>query len=176
MRAFQHPEEYIPPGRYTRLMLHGSVMMSDTPSERISNRFFVMNAHGRILIAGLGLGLIVFAALERPEVEHITIVEKYRDVIELVATTLTYRYGDHLSIVESDIHSWRPKSDETYNVIYFDIWPDIRPENLTEMDRLHRRFAKRLDKGDPHRWMDSWERDRLLRLRRERRRSPWGRF
>ena len=60
MRAFQHPEEYIPPGRYTRLMLHGSVMMSDTPSERISNRFFVMNAHGRILIAGLGLGLIVF--------------------------------------------------------------------------------------------------------------------
>jgi hypothetical protein len=59
---------------------------------------------------------------------------------------------------------WRPPRGSRYDVIWFDIWPDIAPTRLPEMARLHRRFVPYLNRGNPRRWMDSWHRRETRRL------------
>ena len=48
-------------GNYVRLWVDGVLMMSDTHMERYTNQFFIDNAHGDVMIAGLGVGLILNA-------------------------------------------------------------------------------------------------------------------
>ena len=50
---------YLEDGKYVRLHVNGELMMADTRMERESNRDFIYKANGRILIAGLGLGVIL---------------------------------------------------------------------------------------------------------------------
>jgi hypothetical protein len=66
-------------------------IMSDTPSEIHEHDEAIENAHGRVLITGLGLGVLVSALLAKPEVEHITVVEIDRDVIGLTG----HYYSNH---------------------------------------------------------------------------------
>mgnify|MGYP000786328328 FL=1 len=42
--------------------------MSDTPMEKETNRDFVHNAHGNVLIGGLGIGLIILAIQNKEDV------------------------------------------------------------------------------------------------------------
>ena len=90
------------------------------------------------------------------EVRRITVVEKYSDVIDLVCPTLPA--SARLAIVAADIFAWRPPRDARYDVIWFDIWPDIATSRLAEMARLHRRFARYLNRANPESWMESWHR------------------
>lgn len=175
LRSIQHPGEYVRPGHYTRLVVAGRLMMTDTLMERRTNSAFVHHAHGRVLIAGLGIGLILEAILDNPEVKTVTVVEKYQDVIDLVAPSYLDRYADKLTVIAADIFDWRPMPKSmTYNTIYFDVWPEITGGNLPEMGRLHRAFRRHLDKTDPEAWMDSWQREYLKAAQRaERRRGGW---
>nr|DAO26089.1 MAG TPA: hypothetical protein [Bacteriophage sp.]DAW88763.1 MAG TPA: hypothetical protein [Bacteriophage sp.] len=58
----------IPPGRYIRLINGCDCVMSDTPMEKETNRDFVHNAHGNVLIGGLGIGLIILAIQNKEDV------------------------------------------------------------------------------------------------------------
>ena len=78
----------IEPGIYTKLTHYGSVIMSDTPSEKRDHMHFLMDAKGDILITGLGLGWMVEALFSKKEVNSITIIEKSQDVINLVGKHL----------------------------------------------------------------------------------------
>ena len=71
---------------------------------------------------------------------------------------------ERLAIITADIFAWRPPRGSRYDVIWFDIWPDIAPTRLPEMARLHRRFAAFLGRGNPRRWMESWHRRETRRL------------
>lgn len=53
----------IQPGTYARLTdkeAHACIM-SNTQMEQVTNREFVKNAHGKVLIGGLGIGMILLA-------------------------------------------------------------------------------------------------------------------
>lgn len=76
----------ITPGDYVSLEHCGSVLMSNTPMEKRTNEDFVTNAHGKVLIGGLGIGLILLAIQDDPMVDKITVVEKNQEVIDLVAS------------------------------------------------------------------------------------------
>jgi spermidine synthase len=165
IRGILHAGEFVETGRYTRLFVRGNVMMSDTRFERFSNREVVRRAHGRMLVAGLGIGLVLVAAFAKPNVEHITVIEKYPDVVDLVAPSLLARFGDRLRVITADIFEWRPDRGQLFNVVYFDIWSQVSLDTLRDMARLHRAFARRLDRSDPHCWMDSWQHDSLVDAR-----------
>lgn len=152
---------YVRPGKYARLYVGGCLMMSDTDMERGSNMRVLLKSHGNVLIAGLGIGMILHPILAKPEVVRVTVVEKCQDVIDLVSPTLT---SAKMSIINADIFQWKPPKGEKWNTIYFDIWPDICTDNLTEMATLHRRFSRRLVAGG---WMGSWMKDTLLYYRRK---------
>lgn len=52
-------------GEYVKLYVNGRLYMSDTDMERSSNLPFVQHAHGDVMVAGLGIGLIINALRER---------------------------------------------------------------------------------------------------------------
>lgn len=87
-------KRYIKPGTYTRLMYKDTVVMSDTPAEKIEHRVFIIKAKGHILINGLGLGYAVKACCQKNCVKRITVIEKSSDVIKLCAAHYTAKYPD----------------------------------------------------------------------------------
>src|SRR6185369_8969082 len=103
----------LPAARYTYLRFltdktlysehPGAVVMEDTPFELRTHLGFVMRAHGRVLITGLGLGCVIRGLLENPKVEHVTCIENSKDVLKLVAP---YMPTERLEIVEADALEW----------------------------------------------------------------------
>jgi hypothetical protein len=172
MSAFGGGNQFCPEGTYMSLTVHGQLMMSDTYFERNTNYDVVRNARGSVLIAGLGLGMIVLPIAAKPEVTEILVVEKYQDVIDLVLPQLLKALGPNahkLKVICADVMEWKPPKDAKWDVIYFDVWPNLCTDNLDEMALLHRRFGRRYTY-----WMGSWARDLLKSRRRKDRR--WRRF
>lgn len=159
-----HWFERIHTGDYVQLYVNGQLMMSDTHMERITNEEFIENAYGRIMIAGLGLGLVLENLrnkIDSSEVTEIIVYEKYQDVIDLVAP----RFNDlPLEVRLCDILKYKPSKDERYDTIYFDIWPSICLDNLAEINVLHQRWKNHKTKGG---WMGSWMQDFLRKERRK---------
>lgn len=78
--------------------------MSDTCAELSYNAAFVRMATGRVLITGLGLGLLPAALLRKPEVTRIDIVELEADVIGLVKPHLQ---DERIVIHHADAFTWQ---------------------------------------------------------------------
>ena len=77
-----------PPGTYAALLVktdsgHSECMMGDLGYERATCLEVVRRAHGNVLIAGLGLGMILHPILDKSDVSRVTVVEKYQDVVDL---------------------------------------------------------------------------------------------
>lgn len=159
MRAAFNGGGYIKPGKYCRLIVNGSLMMSDTPDEARTNSMFMSMAQGDVLIGGLGLGAVTHTVAARDNVNSITIVELNRGVIDLVAGTLP----DKCQVIQSDVFEYKPPKGAKFDTIYFDIWPDICTDNLDGINKLHQRakYWKR-----PGGWMSSWMVDKLRYLKK----------
>jgi hypothetical protein len=83
-------DEYIPAGVYRRLSCDNEVVMSNTPMEIRTCEAFIERATGRILINGLGLGMVLHAILQKPDVTHVTVIEKSQDVMNLVSKAFAH--------------------------------------------------------------------------------------
>jgi hypothetical protein len=161
-------EQAIPEGTYAQLFVGGQLVMSDTPMEQRTNTELLARAHGRVLIAGLGLGMVLVPLLQKPEVESILVFEKSEDVIDLVAPAFQKAIDDErLFILCEDIYDVRPDDDEVWNTLYFDIWPDITADNLPGMERIANTFRWHLDPEDPKAWMGFWGKKEAERARWE---------
>ena len=149
------------PGEYTGLYIDGLLWMSDTDAEWHDHwpivRWFRYPATKRVLINGLGLGMVVQAALDSEYIEHIDVVEIDQRVIDLI--------GPHYSDPRVHIHqgdaytiTWPPGT--RWDAVWHDIWRDLCTDNLALMARLHRRYGRRSD------WQGSWGRPLLESARR----------
>lgn len=144
----------IMPGEYTKLVRNDATIMSDTPAEIRDHMKFVKIASlgGHILINGLGLGWAVEALLNADRVKTITVIEKSKDVIDLVKQ----HYYDkcpkdkHLIIVHADAFEYKPQKGQRYSAVWHDIWDNICGDNIEDMKKLHRKYGKRTD------WQGSW--------------------
>jgi spermidine synthase len=157
------------PGRYCRLTVNNELMMTDTRDEQISNYRLCWRACGDVLITGLGIGMVLIPLCRKPEVASVTVVERSSDVIALVEQPLRRFIGEDagkLAILNDDAFCYRPS--RSYDVIYHDIWPTIDPENLPEITRLKRRYARALRHGGAQ---FAWEERRLRVMRRRERRE-----
>lgn len=154
-------EEPVPAGKYARLTVQGQLMMTDTPMEQRTNEELLRKARGEVLIAGLGVGMVLVPLLANPNVTSILVVEKFKDVIDLVAPSFKKAIDDErLHLLNEDIFDFRPQEDWAWDTIYFDIWPTICADNLPEMERLHNQYRYHLASAG---WMSSWEYNRLRR-------------
>jgi hypothetical protein len=145
-------EVIIPPGLYTHLFcvtdstLHqnppGEVVMEDTPIELRTHLSFMMRARGRVLITGLGLGCVVRGLLANPAVDHITCIERSKDVLKLVGPYMPQT--ERLAIIEADAFEWVAKNKSLFDFAWHDLWTDR-------------------DAGEPH--LDFWHTQLLFNCR-----------
>lgn len=153
----------IRPGTYTKLIERnpalskgGVIWMSDTTAERADHQEVYDRCKGlggRVLIHGLGLGVITNAVLSLPNVEHVEVWELNAEVIELCGKGYQERFGDRLSIVQGDAFQHRPTKGKAWSVVWHDVWPDLSARNLQPMQRLGARFRSRCE------WQGFWGRD-----------------
>jgi spermidine synthase len=94
--------------------------------------------------------MVLNAALRKPEVEHVTVVEQSEDVIKLVAS---HYEGPRVTIVHADAMTYQPPTGAKFGAVWHDIWDDICADNLDEMKILHRRYGRRTV------WQGSWARE-----------------
>ena len=157
-------------GEYVRLTVGGELVMSDTPMERYTNKEFLSKANGRVLIAGLGLGMIIENLKHNRDVKSITVVEKSQDVIDLISPKITV---PNVKYICADIFDWIPPVKEKYDTIYFDIWANISESNLKDMQILHNKFKGRLNRENDKAFMNSWMKEYLRRRRNAERRDMY---
>jgi len=175
IRAMQHPEEWVEAGTYTQLRVNDYLVMTDTHMEKQSNFDFLMAVEkrgGDILVGGLGLGMILVPIFKLPQVRSITVVEKHQDVVSAVWPMLAAKFGypqcpqvgpRRCTVITADINEWTPPIDCRWDVIYFDIWPDICDDFLKEILALKSRFKSFLKRGG---WMKGWQENRYRRNQR----------
>lgn len=133
----------VPPGTYTHLYritdstLHlnppGEAVMEDTPFELQTHLGFVLNAQGKVLVTGLGLGCVIRGLLVNPNVQHITCIENSRDVLRLVRP---YMPEERLTIIEADAVAWTAQNQETFDCAWHDVWTD-RDGEEPHLDHWH---------------------------------------
>jgi len=151
---------------------NGDILMSNTWMEKHTNHEFVRKANGNTLIAGLGIGFIVLAIQNKPKIKSITIIEKHKEIIDLVTPQLPL--NNKITIINADIFNWYPEKGRKFDVIYFDIWNDICGDNYEQMKTLHRKFSRRLNRDNPKYWIGSWRREDCKNLSKSKRISSTG--
>ena len=152
--------DYFEPGKEHVFLISKSegVMMSDYPDEKLTNQNFIDNAHGDVLIFGLGLGLIVFPLLNEENVHSITIIEKDPELPGMVGPIIEKMdSSSKVRILNGDAFEFADKLNDKYDTIYFDIWARITNESFDEMERLHELYRPNLRSEESY--MDSWRYD-----------------
>lgn len=145
----------ISPGTYTRLMYRGQVIMSDTNMEKRTNLEFVRNAYGNVVVGGLGIGLILMAIQDKEDVRTITVLEKSKEIIQMVGEQLPL--NKKVKIIQADVFEWEPKESDCFNTIYMDIWTYINQDiYFNQMEPLIEKYQRYLDNNDPNRSVTCW--------------------
>ena len=121
----------LPKGIYTYLyratienlhLEHGECVMEDTPKELNTHLNFVLRAKGNILITGLGLGCVVRGLLFKKDVTKITVIERDKSVLSLVAPYMPK--DERLNIIEADAIEWTKNNTENFDFAWHDVWDD----------------------------------------------------
>jgi hypothetical protein len=110
--------------RYTDSTLYtgGEVVMDDSPHELKKHLNFVLRARGRVLVTGLGLGCVVRGLLARPAVQHVDVVERSQDVIDLVGPYMPA--SRRLAIHHADAFEFLRNPASDWDCAWHDIWTD----------------------------------------------------
>ena len=130
--AVQHEGHEIPPGTYTKLFclteatLHlppGECVMTDTPDELQKHLQFALQAHGRVLITGLGLGCVLRGVLANPAVNCVVVIERSPHVIKLVQPHIP---EGRWFLIQADATEWVKEnaSRTEFDCAWHDLWSD----------------------------------------------------
>lgn len=68
---------------------NGETIMSCTPMELESHVIAQKSAHGRVVVAGLGLAMITCSLLKKPNIKQLVVLEKERQIIDLYPSILS---------------------------------------------------------------------------------------
>ncbi len=157
-----------PNGRYCELAKDGVTWMSDLPAEIEESRDFLeklaeLPRDSRLLILGLGLGVLIQAAMDLGHKGPVEVVEIDERVAGLVGSQYLGKAdaaGMQLRIVMGDAYTYAPEGH--FAACYADIWPAIEEENLPEIQTLRDRYLACCD------WFGAWSEKEALWLRGER--------
>lgn len=103
--------------------------MVDDPPHWWSMQDYARNSIGRVLVAGLGLGLITHELLENvtnskvlSDVDSITVIERNKDVIDLISPLLSKAEDVKFQIINKDFYDFIHESEEGFDRIIVDLW------------------------------------------------------
>jgi hypothetical protein len=120
--------------------------MTITPNEMNSMKNSINEAKGNVLTLGLGLGYWPYMVSLKPDVTHVTVIEREPDVIELFKRYILPQFenGDKIEIIQTDAIDYMEKlPDGKFDYCFADLWPtnsDISPYLL--LKHTCRKFKK----------------------------------
>jgi hypothetical protein len=109
--------KYKRPVTITTLKIRGRIWMTDEPTFVWSLCSFAERAYGRVLVAGLGLGIVVHELVLNEHVSDIVVIEREWDVINLVRPQIpvdpriNILHEDFYRFVAGDAAPGRPRPD-----------------------------------------------------------------
>lgn len=131
------------PVYYHYLKKQRGILMSDVPQEQIQHEPIIAKCKGKILIGGLGLGYIATKLSEKKSVTEISVIEKSKEVINLVWPHLDLQGKGN--IIHADIFRFLKENQETFDYIYLDIWSgdseDVFFGTVLPLRKLARKFV-----------------------------------
>lgn len=134
-------------GTYTRLVKNDELWMSDTPAERRDHyeplyKMWQYNAR-RVIVNGLGLGMLLNATLALPSIEHIDVVEIDERVAKLIGPHYTRdgRVQIHIADAYEQCKLWPRRT--RWDVGWSDIWADVSTDDLADMAKMNRSYGRR---------------------------------
>lgn len=117
----------------------GREWMTVTPSERSTMLRDVEAARGNVAVFGLGLGYYAFMTARKPEVSHVTVIERDPAVIDLFTQYILPQFPcrDKISLMQADAYDFAAKM-QGFDTAYVDIWHDVLDgvEMYLKMKRL----------------------------------------
>lgn len=165
MVSTSYQGRHVPQGHYKALKRGTETIMSNTPDEIRDCYSFFRNAKGRVLVNGLGLGVVLEVILAKvdpgtgkPAVDEAVVVENSDDVIKLVGPT--FSSNPRVRIVKGNALSFPAKKLGMFDAVWHDIWDNICSDNLEDMHKLHVKYGHRT------KWQGSWCRERCELQRR----------
>lgn len=98
--------------------------MVDDPPHFWSMQDYARNikSAGKVLVAGLGLGLVVHELLDNSDVDSITVIERNKDVIDLISPLLPEAKDVEFQIINKDFYDFIHESEEDFDRIIVDLW------------------------------------------------------
>jgi hypothetical protein len=128
--------------------LGDTMWMSDSPSEIEDMENLAHRAKsGKVLVAGLGMGLLTEILASKPEVHVVDVIEISSDIAEMIAPFLS----DKVNVVVADFSEWLNETDGNYDAVILDIWKDLNLDDLNDRFDLwlacKHRFGKTIAGG-----------------------------
>ena len=116
--------------------------MSDAPYEKTTQKLLVDVCEGKVLVGGLGLGIVVEPLAAKDSVTRIVVVEKSPEVIEMV-----WKHLDHKgkgTVVCQDIFDYLKTTKEDFNYICIDVWRYVNSNTYNNIVLPLRKLAEKL--------------------------------
>lgn len=96
--------------------------MVDDPPHYWSMQDYAAGSMGRVLVAGLGLGLVLWGLSDNVDVDSVTVVETNKDVINLVGPLLPKMEDIKFRIINKDFYEFINETSEQFDRIIIDLW------------------------------------------------------
>ncbi len=131
------------PKTFPVLRIHGQIVMSESPQEvkMMKDEAKLAGKYGRVLVAGLGLGVILQYLKKKGGMIHV--VEKNKDVI---AAYRKYKQNkvDYDFIHETTIEEFLEKGDGGWDFVHLDTWYSLDYEFLPHINWMIKMARSRL--------------------------------
>jgi hypothetical protein len=100
----------------------GDVVMEDGAVELRRHLPIWLNARGRVLVTGLGLGCVVRGLLASPRVEHVDVIEIDEGIMRTVG--VEFAADPRVTLHLDDALTWEPPRGARWDVAWHDIHSD----------------------------------------------------
>lgn len=122
--------------------------MSDSQFEVETAQEFITKARGDVLMCGLGLGFLISHIIDN--IDHLTIIEKEQEVINL----WTNPNPEKINIIKGDAFDG---VEGQFDIIYFDIWANYFQDKTNDLYRLALKYQDSLKEGGETLWWGNRE-------------------
>jgi hypothetical protein len=149
---------YVILGRFTEAKMHlkhGDIVMIDHAMELMKHLPILMNATGRVLVTGLGLGCVVRGLLSKSDVEHIDVIELDRQILDRLGPE--FASNNRITLHHADAFEF-PLNGQRWDWAWHDLY-----DERTAVARLHADAMMRF--FDHVKNQSAWELPRWLKRR-----------
>jgi hypothetical protein len=124
------------------LMQNNQSWMSTAWDELDSQAPHAAAAQGNVVVIGAGMGVVLYNILIKPEVTHVTLVERDAQVIEVLKQMTNFNEWtgiDKLTITIVDAFDFQPAASVDF--LYVDIWADPGERRaLSDMQKIQQKI------------------------------------